>query len=257
MQEASNLKVFGFAAIMTIVCAVILGLAATGLKELQDINSEVDMKSKVLAAIGEYDAKEKNLTSQQMLQYFSKEGFKDKRIEQVFFDSDGEIISIPEDEQKRLVPEKMSKQNLANLRGYPIYLYYSSSTSKKPDAYIMPVFGKGLWSICYGFLALSSDASTVKALIYYQHGETPGLGAEIADNQEWVEQFTKGKKILDEKGNLTPLESSRLPEVRQNPSEYPRKYWHISGATFTVDGVNKMLKDFLVIYNKFLSKQRG
>ena len=254
MQEASNLKVFGFAAIITIVCAVVLGLAATGLKELHDINAEVDMKSKVLSAIGEDISQ---LTNQDMLDYFSEKGFKKKRVKQIFFNNEGEMVSVPEDEQKRLTPEKMSKQNLSTLGYYPIYLYYATTKSQKPDAYVMPVFGKGLWSICYGFLALDSDASTVKALVYYQHGETPGLGAEIADNQEWVQQFTKGKKILDENGKLKPLKSSRLPEVRQQPKNYPSNFWHISGATFTVDGVNKMLTDFLMIYDKYLSKQRG
>ena len=148
MQEISNLRIFIFASIITIVCSVILGLVATGLKELQLKNADVDMKSKVLTAIGE-DIK--TLSSDDMISYFSTQGYKGKRVKQIFFDGSGKIISVTEDEQKRLVPEKMAKQNLKELNKYPIYLYYSSQASKKPDSYIMPVFGKGLWSICYGF----------------------------------------------------------------------------------------------------------
>ena len=43
------------------------------------------------------------------------------------------------------------------------------------------VHGAGLWSTLYGFIALESDGNTVAGLGFYEHGETPGLGGEVAD----------------------------------------------------------------------------
>ena len=47
------------------------------------------------------------------------------------------------------------------------------------DTIILNVWGKGLWSTMYGFLALGSDTNTIKGFAYYAQGETPGLGGEI------------------------------------------------------------------------------
>ena len=58
-------------------------------------------------------------------------------------------------------------------------------TSKKDQRLIFPIEGKGLWSTLYGFLALNSDLNTVEGIIFYQHGETPGLGGEI-ENPRWT-----------------------------------------------------------------------
>ena len=43
---------------------------------------------------------------------------------------------------------------------------------------ILPVHGYGLWSTLYGFLALDGDGRTISGLKFYEHAETPGLGAK-------------------------------------------------------------------------------
>ena len=43
---------------------------------------------------------------------------------------------------------------------------------------MLPVYGKGLWSTLYGFLAIATDGNTVKGITFYEHKETPGLGGE-------------------------------------------------------------------------------
>lgn len=44
----------------------------------------------------------------------------------------------------------------------------------------LPVYGTGLWSMIYAFLALDSKGNMVKGITYYDHGETtPGLGVKL------------------------------------------------------------------------------
>ena len=48
--------------------------------------------------------------------------------------------------------------------------------------------------ILYGYLAIEGDFNTVAGLEFYEHKETPGLGAEI-DNPKW-KALWKGKKYI-------------------------------------------------------------
>ena len=64
------------------------------------------------------------------------------------------------------------------------------------DKVILPVHGYGLWSTLYGFIALEENGNDIFGLQFYQHAETPGLGAEV-DNPRW-KKLWKGKKLVDE-----------------------------------------------------------
>ncbi|VEI46804.1 Na(+)-translocating NADH-quinone reductase subunit C [Actinobacillus equuli] len=57
------------------------------------------------------------------------------------------------------------------------------------------MYGNGLWSIMYGFVAVQPDANTVNGITYYEQGETAGLGGEIA-NPNWQKNFV-GKKLFN------------------------------------------------------------
>lgn len=109
---------------------------------------------------------------------------------------------------------------------------------------IVPVYGYGLWSTMYGYLALEADANTIIGLRFYEHGETPGLGAEI-DDPSWQAQW-RGKKIYDEsgepvievvKGSLTGWAAAAPRAVHQIDG--------ISGATMTGRGVTNLLRFWL------------
>lgn len=237
----SNTYTLTFAAIITIVCGLILGGASQGLKDKQVTNADVDVKSKVLMAFGEYNTELKN---PEILSFFG-EGFEGTVVESITIDSEGKITDTA---GQNIVLRKEMKKKDETTRNYPLYVLKKEG---KTAGYAFPIQGAGLWSICHGFLALEADASTIKGIIYYEHAETPGLGGEIADNQAWVDQF-KGKSILDKGGKLA------APQSTKNAAEFenPNKYWAISGATFTLDGVNTMLTDFSIVYNNYLSTKR-
>ncbi|MGX9462672.1 Na(+)-translocating NADH-quinone reductase subunit C [Shewanella sp. A14] len=65
---------------------------------------------------------------------------------------------------------------------------------------VMPIYGKGLWSIIYGYLAIKPDLNTIENIVFYEHGETPGIADFVTDPQ-WLAQW-KGKKLFNEKGKI-------------------------------------------------------
>ena len=74
---------------------------------------------------------------------------------------------------------------LHDIKRKPKYMViYEVEEGDKIDKYIFPIYGKGLWSTMYGFIALDKDLKTIKGFTFYEHGETPGLGGEV-DNPKW------------------------------------------------------------------------
>ena len=106
---------------------------------------------------------------------------------------------------------------------------------------ILPVYGKGLWSTMYGFLAIGNDLITIEGITFYEHGETPGLGGEI-DNPRW-KAIWKGKKAFDDKGNVI-IEVIKGIVDRTSPSS-DHQIDGLSGSTLTTRGVDYTIKYWL------------
>ena len=85
---------------------------------------------------------------------------------------------------------KLDEDTLMNISQQTGGSYFKSSN---PEAVILPISGKGLWSTLYGYFAIDSDYNTVKGITFYNHGETPGLGAEI--EKDWF-QITGTPQML-------------------------------------------------------------
>lgn len=72
--------------------------------------------------------------------------------------------------------------------------------SGKLTSMVMPIYGKGLWSMIYGYLAVEPDLNTIKNIVFYEHGETPGIADFVTDpqwNALWI-----GKKLFDDQGKI-------------------------------------------------------
>ena len=107
--------------------------------------------------------------------------------------------------------------------------------AKKDGRYIFPIEGKGLWSTLYGFLAVNKDLNTVEGIIFYAHGETPGLGGEI-ENPRWTGLWP-GKKVFDKDGS--PAIS--VVKGQAKPGD-PYQVDGLSGATITARGVMHLVR---------------
>lgn len=110
----------------------------------------------------------------------------------------------------------------------PVYaLYYEG----KLQRLILPFYGPGMWSRISGYIALEGDLNTVASVVFYQHGETPGIGDQI-EQPEWRNHWV-GKKVRDAAGRLRLGQGAMVGD-----SDY-RMYQldAISGATVTSESV--------------------
>ena len=102
------------------------------------------------------------------------------------------------------------------------------------DKVILPIHGYGLWSTLYGFIALEENGNDIFGLQFYEHAETPGLGAEV-DNPRWKALWS-GKRLHDENGELQISVTKTAPAAGAD--------YHIdalAGATLTTVGVHNLV----------------
>ncbi|MEM6711361.1 MAG: Na(+)-translocating NADH-quinone reductase subunit C [Pseudomonadota bacterium] len=116
------------------------------------------------------------------------------------------------------------------------------------DKVILPVHGYGLWSTLYGYIALEEDANEIFGLQFYQHAETPGLGAEV-DNPRW-RALWRGKRLADDEGEI------QITVAKSPPAAGEDFYINaLSGATLTSVGVDNLVRFWMGDegYGPFLS----
>ena len=108
------------------------------------------------------------------------------------------------------------------------------------DRVILQVWGRGLWSTMYGYLALDTDCNTIRGLTFYEQGETPGLGGEV-DNPEWKKCWP-GRTAYNEQGNpAIAMRKGGAGPVEADPHGFDA----ISGATITSRSVEHLLNFWL------------
>ncbi len=225
---------FLFIGILTITSSLLLSLAATQLKSYQDYNMDVDKKKNVLKCIG-LDVSV--LSSENIINEYNS------RISEIITDKDGNSIETVTFSDLTLKENQMT--------GESMYIFESKNylpifKSSSPEATIIPISGKGLWSTLFGYFALDNDFNTVKGITFYQHGETPGLGGEI--DKDWFQNNFVGKKIKDDEGNLVSIQVVK-GKSGDNIVD------GISGATITSRGLTDFLLRDLKRYTPFFNKQ--
>ncbi|WP_323751416.1 Na(+)-translocating NADH-quinone reductase subunit C [Marinobacter sp.] len=118
---------------------------------------------------------------------------------------------------------------------------YLVSKDREIKMIILPVYGSGYASTLYGYLGLAADANTVVGLTFYEHAETPGLGARVGD-AKWLQQW-QGKQVRDSEGEI------RIGVARgQVPASSPSAVYEVdglSGATRTSRSVTGLLRYWL------------
>jgi Na+-transporting NADH:ubiquinone oxidoreductase subunit C len=120
----------------------------------------------------------------------------------------------------------------------PVYLVHEAESLR---LVILPVYGTGYISVMWGYLALDGDLDTVRSLQFYEHEETPGLGAEI-DTEPWRRQW-QGKRLRDETGALRIRVSKEA--VAPGSPDFPYSVDGISGATRTGNAVTRIVRFWL------------
>ncbi len=229
----SNSYTLVFTAVVTIVLGIMLSAAATSLKDRQQLNVELDIKKNILSSLNIPEEADTKLTTDQIKQLFAE------RIISFVVDRDGEIV-------EGMAPEQIDPKTMSGY--YPVF---KKIIGGETAGFSIPISGKGLWSTCYGYLALENDCNTVMGITFYKHGETPGLGGEI--EKDWFTSNFIDKRIFDDNGNLVSIQVVKSKVNESSPEAY-HQVDGISGATLTTKGLNIFIEQDLKNYLPFLKK---
>lgn len=225
------------ATILCLVCSVAVAGAAVLLKPLQERNKTQAMRGEILRAAGLYEeGRDINELFEQQIQTRLVDLQTGEYVEGVDPNSYDQRAAARDPQDGIEIP---ADQDIAAIKRRaklaPVYL---TGDADNPDQVVLPIHGYGLWSTMYALLALDGQASTVKGVSFYEHGETAGLGAEV-ENPRWQQQWV-GKKLFDDSGNLR----FELARGGVDPSSPDAQYQvdALSGATLTANGVTNLVR---------------
>jgi len=238
------------ATVLCVVCSVLVSGSAVGLRGRQEANKRLDQQKNVLIAAGLFHEDGDNGTKNSnadIPQLFES-------VERVLIDLEtGDAVAPDNVDPDTYNPRSAAKdpqqsvpipadKDLAGIHQREKYAFvFVIKKGKRIDQVVLPIYGKGLWSTLYGFLALDSDATTVRGITFYEHAETPGLGGEI-ENPSW-KALWNGKKIFAEDEEVA-LRVIKGP-VSGNSPQADHQIDGLSGATITSRGVSNLVRFWL------------
>ena len=253
-MDFSNRYIVGFSLALCLVCSLAVSLTAVSLKDRQAANALLDMQTQILRVSGmiETDAKP---TSEEANALF--EGIEVLKVSP----TTGEILdpAWKFDSKAIIKASKASATSTdttsdaarrARVSRIPNDLMVLKVNDPANACYVFLMWGNGLWSTMYGYLALESDLKTVNGITFYEHGETAGLGGEIV-NPSWTAQFP-GKRVFDDAGNVI-LDVTKFGKVKDASYQVDG----ISGATITSVAVGATMQAWLgdEAYGPFLKAE--
>ncbi|MBH1931094.1 Na(+)-translocating NADH-quinone reductase subunit C [Serratia rubidaea] len=218
--------------LLCLVCSVVVAGSAVGLKSKQQEQKLLDKQRNILDVAG---LLQPAMPGEQVKQTF------DKRIEARLVDlNSGDFVqgdaasfdqaaALRDNAKSIALPAAQDPAGIKR-RSNQAEIYLVRDEAGAVSKIVLPVYGTGLWSMMYAFVALDGDGDTVKGITYYDQGETPGLGGEV-ENPAWRQQWI-GKKLFDDGGK---------PAIRVVKGGAPAGDIHgvdgLSGATLTSNGV--------------------
>jgi len=193
-----NFYTLAYACILSAVCAVLLTAAAEFTAPYKAANAEAERKRNILDVLGVlYPA---GISPAQLVKLFEE--------------------NVREEQ----------------LNGLTLYRYNPANESGGAAIVAVEFEGPGLWGPIKGFLALSSDMRTIRAVTFYEQEETPGLGAEITS--DWFCKQFEGKKIVGRDGKAGIF-------IRRGRANAINEVEAITGATMTCEKVEAMLNTII------------
>lgn len=239
--------------VLCLVCSIVVAGSAVGLKSRQQEQRALDKQRNILAVAGLMQGE---MSADDVAQVFAE------RITPRLVDlNTGELLesdpSSYNQAQALKDPQRSTELDASKdpagikRRSNTAEIYLVRDEQKRVQELVLPVYGNGLWSMMYAFVALNTDGRTVKGITYYDQGETPGLGGEV-ENPAWRAQFI-GKKVLDDNGQpaLKVMKGAARPG-----DEYAVD--GLSGATLTSNGVQHSFDFWMgeMGFGPFLKKVR-
>jgi Na+-transporting NADH:ubiquinone oxidoreductase subunit C len=243
-----------FAGAVAMVCSVFVALSVVLLRPRQEENRRLDRMRNVLAAAALLDQSDPPPSVEELF---------NARVRPIVVTlaTGQESSAVPalEYDQRRAAQDPSSSAppdpDPARVRRVPALgaVYLVLAESSYVSALVLPVHGAGLWGQMYGYLALDIDGRTILGVSFYEHQETPGLGAEI-ENERYVRRWI-GRQVTDGEGTI------RFEVTKDNvgpPEEDPHRVDAITGATQTSNGLTELVRFWLGPqgYGPFLERFR-
>jgi Na+-transporting NADH:ubiquinone oxidoreductase subunit C len=241
----NNAKTISVALTLCLVCSVLVSAAAVGLKPAQVENARLDRNKNILVAAGMFDpASDTNEDVAERFKDFDvkivdldKGNYLDDDALKAVGIADRNTYDTSQATKNQALSEDLGDNDPASIGRKPKYakVYVKNDDAGKPEMVVLPIQGYGLWGTIYGFLTLEGDMNTIKGISFYEHKETPGLGARI-EEPKWRAMWT-GIHSYDESGDVaTGVSTSGSKENWVDG---------ISGATLTSRGVSNMIQFWL------------
>ena len=234
MNKNSNIYQILYAAVMVLLVGTVLAFIYMALKPKQNENIANDTRKQILSAL--------HITAPGDAQV--KETYEKYIIQDLLVDAQGNIT----DSAKNVafdVPMKKNVKLPVDQRQLPVMKCRMDDGSIK---YVLPVYGAGLWGPIWGYVAVNDDGNTIYGANFSHEGETPGLGARIAE-QPFQDEFKDKHLFLD--GEFKSVAVLKRGQKAANGAE---QIDALTGATITSRGVSDMLADCLAPYEAFLKK---
>lgn len=232
MPADSVVKTVVVAVSLCLVASMIVSATAVALRPIQEVNKLKDKQINILQVAGIYDPEADVLASfaafEPRVVQLDTGAFSEEFDPATFDDraaADNPEISQELDDDPAGIVRQAEYRTIYLLR----------DTNGEIDKVILPIHGYGLWSTLYGFIALEENGNDIFGLQFYEHAETPGLGAEV-DNPRW-KALWPGKKLMDESGDLQITVAKTKPPAGED--------YHIdalAGATLTTAGVHNLVR---------------
>lgn len=230
---------------MTVVLGGLLAFTAVSLKPQQDKEIALDTKRSILKSVGIVSDDKGELAK-----------IYDERIQSIVVDSKGEEVASGYSKKPGAKPEDVNinaewKKKDDTKKFLPVFKLMKEGSKEEVEAYIVPIYGYGLWNNIWGYLAVNPDLESVKGVAFDHAGETPGLGARITTDE--ITKRYEGKKLVKD-GSYVHVDMIK-GEGNADVSDY--QVDGMSGATLTAVGVNNMFKDYITLYAPYFGKLKG
>ena len=218
----SNVYIITYSVVMVVIVAVLLALAAEGLKSRQSENILNEKKTQIVKALGETASYEEVVAEAALL------------------DAKGNVV---ENDTQKVFDALQSVKDTRAAGKFPIF-------KAKNGSVVVPLYGAGLWGPIWGYVALSADMNTVQGIVLDHQGETPGLGAEITTAKH--QDMYVGKSVFEGE-EFVGITLKKGGADANNPHEVDA----ITGGTKTSDGVTAMIKDCLASYKPYFAANKA
>lgn len=254
MSNDSVLKTFLVAFLLCVVCSVLVCLAAIVRIDKEAYNKQLEIRKTVLLAGG-----------------FQQQIEDGGNIDELFTTNmELKIVDLATGEFTDAVDSATYNQKDAasdpalsvkipaelDIAGIGSRAKYAGVYMMKSGEMILPIRGAGMWGPMYGYISVADDCTTVKGFTFYQHAETPGLGAEV-DNPRW-KALWPGKQLMNNSGAVV-LKVVKNGAFNPDAADAINTIDGLAGATITGNKVQGIIRYWFGqhAFAKFLANQKA